>query len=596
MSDFEGNLAVLEGNLASLEERFPGIRAAYLGDTAPSPDLTAAAAKDGSLVAAWKGAALHSRVDPVREAERAVAEALAGGGADSLVLLGFGLGYHAEAAARIAPGLAVVVCEPDPARFLAALSLRDFRPLLATPRIALVGEGGPEALHAALELLECRSPRCVALRALEAEHAALFAALRERAGRLAARTKINDDTLARFGALWTRNIARNLEVLATEPSLGAAEGKAGGLPALVLAAGPSLDLALPLLPELARRAIVIAVDTASGPCLRAGVDPDFLVVVDPQYWNTRHLDRAALARGFLVTEAACHPAALRLPRRGLLLAASLHPLASAFEAIRGELPKLGAGGSVATSAWDLARYLGCQEAHMVGLDLGFPGGRTHVAGSFFEARELLSSCRLGGSERANFVWTSEARPSLLPANDGGRVRSDARMELYAWWFERKLAEGGAPHTVNHSPAGVAIAGMEKAALESMLDLPPARDAIEAAKDAIEAAAVRPTAPPEAFRAELDRLREGLGKLEGLAARGLDAIGRAGGDYGGLFAELDRVDAGITGEGARAIAGFLCPGLDRSLGWARSPEESAAQSRELYLKLRGAAAECGRALR
>ena len=217
-----------------------------------------------------------------------------------------------------------------------------------------------------------------------------------------------------------------------------------GIPTLLLAAGPTLDQVLPHLRELARRCLVIAVDTAVSPARRAGIEPDFAVVVDPQYWNARHLDRIPPGRTLLVSEASAHPFVFRHFRPPLFLCSSLFPLGRSFEALLGAFGSLGAGGSVSTSAWDLARLLGTSQVYAAGLDLGFPGGRTHCRASFFEELALALGSRLQPAEGVIFRYlTWGANPAPIPCERRRRRSSPtAGWPIYRTWFASQLALPG----------------------------------------------------------------------------------------------------------------------------------------------------------
>ena len=96
------------------------------------------------------GLLLHSGRDPRAEARRLV-RAVLGSAVDTLVLLGLGLGYAAEACLESeVPRL--IACEADPGALAAAFRLRDFSRLLADERLGFVVGGEPEALISALEL------------------------------------------------------------------------------------------------------------------------------------------------------------------------------------------------------------------------------------------------------------------------------------------------------------------------------------------------------------------------------------------------------------------------------------------------------------
>ena len=69
-------------------------------------------ARNGLPIALWNGRALHSRFDPVREADKAAAGVPKE--ADIVVLAGFGLGYVAESLVRGSPHRRLIIAEADP--------------------------------------------------------------------------------------------------------------------------------------------------------------------------------------------------------------------------------------------------------------------------------------------------------------------------------------------------------------------------------------------------------------------------------------------------------------------------------------------------
>jgi hypothetical protein len=222
--------------------------------------------------------------------------------------------------------------------------------------------------------------------------------------------EVNINTLKRFASLWVRNLLSNLGRFITSPGILVGEKRFSDIPALVLAAGPSLDEVLPDLAALRERCLIVAVDTSYRFCRYQGVEPDFLVTVDPQYWNSRHLDWLPRAGTVLVSESSTHPRVFRSVggrEEDIYFVSSFFPLGTYIEQLIGKRGLIGAGGSVATTAWDLCRYLGCSSIYMAGLDLGFPGKRTHARGAFFEESMHGRSTRFYTSEQMNFDYLNQ---------------------------------------------------------------------------------------------------------------------------------------------------------------------------------------------
>jgi hypothetical protein len=589
----------LEVNLAALGARFPELAA--LVAAAPARELELSMAVSGEPSARLPGGAwLHSSRDPRAEARRLAAASMLPG-ADTAVLLGLGLGYAAEA---LADGGAerILACEAEPGALKAAFQARDLSSLLADERLGFVVGGEPEGLISALELAGGRLAAILELTAATAADPDWFERARRAVERWNAKGAINENTLRRFGRLWVRNLASNLRSAAQSPGVDRLAGLfAGGgraapaasaspIPALVLAAGPSLDTVLPYIREISGRAVIVCVDTALRSLLRFGLEPDFLVVVDPQYWNWRHLAGLAAPSSFLISEAAAWPAIFRAPRRGAFLGGSLFPLGHRIEAFAGNKGRLGAGGSVATSAWDLGRLMGCSPLWMAGLDLGYPGGQTHAKASLFEQRALASGTRLIPASSAQAAALVGPTSFEAPAADGGTVRSDQRMALYAWWFESRLSRPGSPPTRSLSGGGLAIPGMAGVAVEEILSWPERRPEIDEALSRA-AGMAAPAGAGEGAAAGLAAL---LRQLESIALTAEEAAAAArrglssfagGGDCGACLAALEAADARLLGIEERDVAGFLLPPLSELVGpKPRDLGESFGRSAAIYLSL------------
>jgi hypothetical protein len=584
-------VSLLGDNLEPLGRRFPGL-ARELASLAPAA-LEILPSSSGEPSARFGGKLLHSAHDPLAEASR-LAEAGLPPWADGAIILGSGLGYLAEAALRSSGLRAVILCEAEPGLLRAALEARDLRSMLGDERLGFVLGGAPDRILGALEASGLKRPVILGNRSLESLFPDWYGGLRAAAGRFIRKEETNENTLRKFGGLWARNLARNLPALAETPGVACLEGRFSGIPALVLAAGPSLDRILPRLGELRERLLLVAVDTSLRSVLGAGYQPDFLLVVDPQYWNWRHIADLEAPGSYLVSEPAVFPPVFRFPCRGRFIASSIFPLGRALESGEPSRGLLGAGGSVATSAWDFARLLGAPAIHLAGLDLGFPGRRTHARASLFEQRALATGLRRSPPATAESaaLFGPGCRP--VPADGGGSLLSDERMALYAWWFESRLAAPDAPPTTRLSPGGRFIPGLGSCDPEELMDLPPRREEIDA-----RLAGLAGLSAPPGTRARLASrvadLRAELASIERTALSAREAAAAAiaalaaGKDPRRHCETLDRADRRILGNAAKEVVGFLLPPAREILSArATSLAESLGHSESLYRRVAEAA--------
>ncbi len=549
-------MSFFSSNIEALRRRFPEL-ADIISASSADTRISFCPSRSGPPSANLGDLAIHSRYDPEAEARRSNASFPQE--AQACVFFGFGLAYHVEAFLRERPDSLAIVVEPDVGILSALLAGRDMAKLLSDDRLSILLGARSEALSHCLEELRIDEPLFFALKAYQDSYTQAHALIDQGLRRYSAKQKINENTLKRFGKLWVRNLSRNLDGLGRYPGIAAISGAFSGIPALVIAAGPSLDLILPHLPRLSESCLIIAVDTAARAVQGAGINPDFCLVVDPQYWNTKHLEGFDPSSSILISESAVYPSVLRQPWRAIFLGSSIFPLGRFMEERMGHKGRLGAGGSVATSAWDLARLLGCRPIYMAGLDLGFPGRSTHSRDSFFERRALLSATRLKPVELDSFLAFRSADPYLAADNSGGLVYTDKRMALYAWWFESKLAGPEAPLTVNLSARGLCIPGMARQDLECLFSLAPARSLI---KEKIQTLFSQNTEGGLCFEDAYKELIASLSQLASGARRALDACAAAlerlakGKPADKELDTLARLDLELMDNPAKEVVSFL----------------------------------------
>ncbi len=524
--------------------------------------------RSGNPTLSVNGILVHSKYDPLHDAERAI-ENVAQFSRAGCLFAGCGLAYLPELYARKFHTSTIVLVEPDIFLFLLCLASRPLADLLNHPSLVLLIGTPPSEVLALLDQMEMQEIPVYESPALTAANRPWFdefALLRKRTRE---KKEINANTLKRFGDLWLKNMSHNLNEMRDRPGITSLSGRFAGMPVLVLAAGPSLDRILTSLPEIRKHALIIAVDTAVRACVRSGVEPDFIILVDPQYWNWRHLDGLECPSSILITESAAWPAVFRFRCREMYLCASLFPLGKFLESRTGERGELGAGGSVSTTAWDFARQLGPSLICMAGLDLGFPNKKTHFTGSIFEERAHTASNRLAPSETAGYQALYGAGPYPVPDYLGGTVLTDKRLILYAWWFESRLAATAGPPTATLTPEGVRIPGFEIATIETLTSGPIIRDQIneqleQMVMDTGHETEITKETKKIAFERAITELKSELERIALLAGRGITLCrhnpkDQRSGGYAKLLEGLDRLDADILASPAKEVASMVFRG-------------------------------------
>jgi len=555
--------------------------AGYSAGEAPVIKTAASGAPTMILQGFW----VHSRRDPEREAER-LAESTVVPGDDSggpVIVLGFGLGYTVSALAARFSHRPIIVVEKRAEILKMALEARDLQGLLSRENLAFVLGGDGEGAVGALSLFGASpgdQPIILQNRALTGLDQDWYTAVEGKVKTWFSRTDINRATQRRFGKRWVGNLSKNLEAIRDIPGISRLGGILAGkeIPVFLAAAGPTLDSAGPLLDEIHKRCLIVAADTSLRFLLGRGVHPDFVVSVDPQYWNFRHLDRVPAPKTCLIAESAVYPPVLRHTFGSIFLCGSFFPLGRFIEDRLDPKGDLGAGGSVATSAWDFIRLLGASVVWIAGLDLSFPELKTHFRGAVFEEKAHAESCRFAPVETWNFRMLRDGQPFQGKSRDRGQVLTDKRLSLYASWFENRFSQFPALKNISFSKYGLELRGLETGNTEELLALPQRREEIEKclekAYQAIKEdfrSAEKQKNREDLYKNTLSTLVEGLKEIKNLSEDAAQDAGFAASrnrqgrlDKHGqdkALKSLDLVNKTITESAVKDIAGFLFPETD-----------------------------------
>src|SRR6056297_631262 len=588
-----------ERNRTHLLQLFPTLEMEVFARFQPSINLSIGISAQHAATAQLEGRWIHSKHNPYREAVRLLdnnSEPLT----PACIFFGFGLGYQIEEFFRRYPQGEAIIVEQSPELFLKALTARDLTSLFNEKTSLLIGLQAAE-LKSALSPLVSRTHTVIPLQPITQaapDYYALAHSIVE-AGR--SRKRVNSTTVKRFGRRWIRNLAQNLETMGIAGNLNQLQNLFRGIPALVIAAGPTLDAVLPELKQLQQRMVLIATDTSLRALLRNGVTPDFTLVVDPQYWNTRHLDGLDLQETILISESATHPRVFQHSYRALFFSGSVFPLGGYLEPGDEAPYKLGAGGSVTTTAWDFARYIGADEIYLSGLDLGFPEKRTHYCGSFFEQLLFTHSKRFKPYEGLIFDYLHSGEPFYHENYGGGLTLTDRRLIIYRQWFEEQIAkDSGSTFTL--SPKGVKIPGIQVATVSQLLKLPPSRPVI---KRQIDLTLQLYTAQQqqdrekrkEQLQEKINSLIEELHHLKSIAEQGLQVLSGIKGysdnqhNHSKLqegLHTLDTLDQKLLHSASRHVVGFLInPVLEQiqdDLSSSQNLQENLHSSQQVYQNL------------
>jgi hypothetical protein len=394
----------------------------------------------------YRGRALLSRVDPLRQAERAVEASLPLPAGTLYLLPSPLLGYGIPLVMRNLPPDSALLCiEADPALYDFSSEYIGCLEAVEDDRFRFVRTGDPAALAAFAGRVwgRHRFRRVSELRLTAGWqlHAGFYEAALDLLRRAVATEWSNALTLARLGRRYMRNAIKNLHLLAERPGVESLDF--GGCPVLVLGAGPSLDGFLDQLKRrLGRQGLpsgcrILCVDTALRPLMERNLRPDLVVALEAQHWNLRDFSGLSNRRIPVAMDLSA------LPATGGVLGGepymfwtrwtelSIFKRLSALKLLPLELPAL---GSVGLSAVSLALRLGTGPVFTAGIDFAFTLDKYHCRGAPSHNEILRKHTRLGG------LYPTAAAMRARAASNGG-LYSDPAMENYRRIFAQEFSGG-----------------------------------------------------------------------------------------------------------------------------------------------------------
>lgn len=408
---------------------------------------------------------LQAGDDAAADATRWLDGALAGRAVPSaVVVLGAGVGHIVERLAERAPAARILVLEPEPALAELFLTRRDWRPLIEAGRLlVLVGPAFDGASQAWRVLDGEDDPLILVHPVLVRERREVAMAAARVIGRAKTDWTSNREARRQLGAIYIRHTLANVPRFHRWGDVASLFGLFPGVPAILLAAGPSLNRNLDELRawgDVKSRALLISVDTALRPCLAAGIVPDLTVAVDASDANGRHLSRLPDTGGTrLVAEGSVAPAAFdAFGDRVSLLRVANHapwPLLRSLGVDRGVLT---VWGSVLTAAADLALRLGCDPIVYAGADLAYTNGQPYCWGTVYDADWAYGQQQgyvLEDLWRTH--WLKE--PAVhLPDVHGAETRTATHLVAFRDWLVDLSMTRTDRRFVNASQAGILHGG------------------------------------------------------------------------------------------------------------------------------------------
>lgn len=212
-------------------------------------------------------------------------------------------------------------------------------------------------------------------------------------------------------------------------------------PAIIVAAGPSLDKNISLLHKAKGKAFIIAVDSAVRMLEKYDIEPDAFITLDAVKPAVLFQNKIALNTPLFYCAHSIYDYIKNL--KGKKIYCNMDNVGDALlKHIGKEEQMISGGGSVSNAAFSIAQYIGFKNIIAIGLDLAFKDNKKHASVVYKEAEVNLS-------ESSQYTY--------VQGINGEELLTYKNFVLYKEWYERRVQTGEVT-LINATEGGAYIKG------------------------------------------------------------------------------------------------------------------------------------------
>jgi len=264
-----------------------------------------------------------------------------------------------------------------------------------------------------------------------------------------------------LGKAFLNNRFKNISTIHHHLLLEQIHSKFDGMPAILVAGGPSLNKNIHLLKQVQEKAVIIAVDTVLPALLKNGVHPHFLTCIDPYDLTYEKLadvaskvkNTALICASWVTTKAA-----KIFPADQVFWTFTRQPMEAWINSMLGGKIFTGGASTVAHLNMIAAQILGCDPIIFIGQDLAYADtdSASHAKGSILQGTTPTS-------ENGN-NFQSETVKGI----NGEILKTDRSFLSMKKFFETAIAASDKTH-INATEGGANIEGTKIQTLQEAID-------------------------------------------------------------------------------------------------------------------------------
>ncbi|WP_209121463.1 6-hydroxymethylpterin diphosphokinase MptE-like protein [Alkalihalobacillus sp. BA299] len=376
---------------------------------------------------------LHSKYDPLHEAKRYIDDHFSDE-INSYIVYGLGFGYHLKELIKRNPSLELTIIETNRNVLIEALKNVDLNILFEKNNVKLIFKETRLELHKELTrinfknsimILHYPSVQLIPNDLIEIKH-------------LLEEYRVKVNSIKRFKSTLDENFDLNINHF--DEAVNVLFGKFENKALVIVSAGPSLDKNKHLLKELKNKAIILSVGTALRPLLNVGVIPDYIIMTDPQDLVYNQIAGINIRKP-LIALSTCNKQVLQYYQGKKYLAFQEGYIKAEEYAKKNNIETVKTGGSVATTALDIAIKFKANPIIFVGQDLAFTNSKSHA-----DETDLIK----------DIIHSKNLR--MIKGIDGKSVNTSKTLSIYLRWIENRIKQEPNIAFVDATEGGAKIKG------------------------------------------------------------------------------------------------------------------------------------------
>lgn len=262
-----------------------------------------------------------------------------------------------------------------------------------------------------------------------------------------------DDILTGF-----QNNYLNIDANISSNSIKELKDKYKGLPAVIVASGPSLDKNIHFLEQAKGKALIIACDASLEACISNGVTPDAIASIERDeptytyYYKDKVIDKDIV----LVGPGLLWPKIFEEYQGNKIIMSKMDGgVEGWWHNHFDNIEHVNIGQSSATVAFAVAKEAGCNPIILIGQDLAFSEGRKHS--------DLTHTEHEGDNDDREFDGT------YVEDYEGNILRSDKVYLLFKTWYEYQILAHSELEVIDATEGGAYIRGTKVMDFKDAID-------------------------------------------------------------------------------------------------------------------------------